>query len=106
MKLKIKKGDKVAVISGSQKGKTGKVLSVDVKKMRVTIEGVAMRKHHEKAKPNNPGGIVTKEGSVHYSNVLLVDEKSGKPTRVGYKITVADGGKTKERISKRSGAVI
>lgn len=103
MKLKIKKGDKVTVLSGSQKGKSGKVLSINTKKLRVTIEGVNMRKHHEKAKPNHPGGIVSKEGSIHYSNVALVDEKSGKPTRVGFR--VADGGK-KERFAKRSGAAI
>ena len=103
MNLKIKKGDKVTVISGSQKGKSGKVMSINTKKMRVTIEGVNMRKHHEKAKPNSPGGIISKEGSLHFSNVMLVDEKSGKPSRAGYRFT--DAGK-KERFAKRSGAAI
>ncbi len=107
MNLKIKKGDKVTVISGSQKGKSGKILSVNMKKMRVTIEGVNMRKHHMKAKPNNPGGIVSKEGSIHYSNVNLTDEKTGKPTRVGYRMISKEGGKPKkERFGKRSGVAI
>jgi len=102
MKLKIKKGDRVTVIAGSQKGKTGKVLHVHPGKLQVTIEGVNMRKHHEKAKPNSPGGIVSKEGPVHYSNVLIADEKTGKPSRVGYRT----GDKGKERFAKRSGAAL
>ncbi len=102
MKLKIKKGDKVTVISGSQKGKAGKVLSVNPAKLQVVIEGINMRKHHEKAKPNNPGGIISKEGPVHYSNVLVTDDKTGKPSRVGYRIT----DKGKERYSKKSGVAL
>ena len=102
MKLKIKKGDKVTVISGSQKGKAGKVLSVNPTKLQVVIEGINMRKHHEKAKPNNPGGIISKEGPVHYSNVLVTDDKTGKPSRVGYRTT----DKGKERFAKKSGAAL
>ncbi len=102
MKLKIKKGDKVTVISGSQKGKSGKVLSVNPTKLQVVIEGVNMRKHHEKAKPNHPGGIISKEGTVHYSNVLVTDDKSGKPSRVGYRTS----DKGKERFAKRSGTAL
>jgi large subunit ribosomal protein L24 len=84
MKLKIKKGDLVRVISGNDKNGTPKrVLQVYAEKMRVLVEGVNVRKKHSKPTQNNPkGGIVSKEMPVHYSNVLLVDS-SKNPTRVG-----------------------
>lgn len=105
MKLKIKKGDKVEVISGANAGKHGKILVINKKKMTVTVEGVNMRKHHQKAKANQPSGIVTKEGPMHYSKVMLLDA-SGKTTRVGYKWVDKDGGKEKVKFAKTTGDVI
>lgn len=85
MKLRIKSGDTVQVISGSNKGKTGKVLKIDAKNMRIVVEGANLRKKHQKPTQANPqGGIVAKESSLHYSNVMLMDAK-GKPTRVAFK---------------------
>jgi large subunit ribosomal protein L24 len=102
-KFKIKKGDTVQVVSGNDKGKTGKVVSVVAEKARVFVEGVNIISKHQKPNAKNPeGGIIKKEASIHISNVMLVDPKSGKPTRVSIK---RDNGKV-ERISKKSGEVI
>lgn len=82
-KLKIKKGDMVKVISGDDKGKQGRILSVDLKKMRAFVEGVnTVSKHTKPNAKNTQGGIVKQEGSVHISNLMVVDG-SGKATRVG-----------------------
>ncbi len=105
MKFKIKKGDRVQVISGSQKGKSGKVMAVNRDRMQVTIEGLNMRKHHEKAKGTTAGGILSKEGPIHYSNVLLLD-KAGKPTRVGIKVEGKGKDMKKVRIAKTTGDAI
>lgn len=100
---RIKKGDNVIVISGNSKGKTGKVLTVIPEKDRVIVEGVAMVSKHTKPNAKNPqGGIVKQEASIHVSNVALVDPKSGKATRISYKI---DGDK-KVRVAKKSGEEI
>ena len=100
----VKKDDQVIVISGKDKGAKGKVLMVDEKKGRVYVEGVNMVKKHQKARTQTaPSGIVESEGSIDASNVMLVDPKTGKPTRVGYRIN-EDG--SKSRIAKRSGEVI
>ncbi len=100
---RIKKGDNVIVISGNSKGKTGKVLTVIPEKDRVIVEGVAMVSKHTKPNAKNPqGGIVKQEASIHVSNVALVDPKSGKATRIGYK--VEDGKKV--RVAKKSGEEI
>jgi large subunit ribosomal protein L24 len=101
--MKIKKGDEVVVIAGKDKGVTGKVISADPKNDRVVVEGVNMVKRHTRETNQGPrgakeGGIVTKEGSVHVSNVALIED--GKPTRVGYR-TKDDG--TKVRVSRRTG---
>jgi large subunit ribosomal protein L24 len=101
--MKIKKGDDVIVIAGKDKGATGKVISADPKRERVVVEGVNMVKKHTRETNQGPrgakeGGIVTKEGSIHVSNVALVE--NGKPTRVGYRFE--DDG-TKVRISRRTG---
>lgn len=102
--IHVKKGDQVVVISGKNKGEEGKVISVDNKKGRVYVEGVNMVKKHQKARTQNaPAGIIEREGSIDASNVMLKDPKTGKPTRVGYRIN-EDG--TKSRIAKRSGEVI
>lgn len=81
MKLKIKKGDTVIVIAGNDKGKTGRVIAVYPKKLRVLVEGVNVRKKHMRPSPAYPqGGIISKEMPIHYSNVMLIGP-DGKPTR-------------------------
>jgi large subunit ribosomal protein L24 len=102
-KFKIKKGDKVVVITGRDKGKQGEVLRVLRAEERVLVQGVNMVKRHTAPSQLSPGGIVEKEASLHISNVAHIDPKSNKPTRVGYKID-KDGRKT--RIAKRSGESI
>ena len=100
---RIKKGDTVYVNAGNDKGKTGKVLSVDPAKQRVIVEGVNMVSKHTKPNAKQPqGGIIKQEAPIHVSNVNLIDPKSGKPTRVGFK--VEDGKKV--RIAKKSGEEI
>ncbi|MDD2243777.1 MAG: 50S ribosomal protein L24 [Bacilli bacterium] len=85
-KLHIKKGDTVYVNSGEDKGKTGRVLEIEVKKNRAIVEGVNIMSKHTKPNAQNPnGGIVKKEASVHISNLNLVDPKTGAPTRIGRK---------------------
>jgi large subunit ribosomal protein L24 len=101
MALKIKKGDTVRVIAGANKGKVGKVLAIDTKNLRITVEGVNLRKKHIRPSQKNPqGGIETKEAPIHYSNVMLVDSK-GKPTRVSIKrVREKDGKIAVTRIAK------
>jgi large subunit ribosomal protein L24 len=102
-KFKIRKGDKVIVTTGKEKGKTGQVLRVLRDEARVLVQGVNMIKRHTKPSAGNPGGIIDKEASIHISNVAHVDPKSGKPTRVGFKIL--EGGR-KVRVARRSGEAI
>jgi len=102
-KLKIKKGDKVVVITGRDKGKVGEVKKVLPTENRVIVDGVNMIKRHTRPSAGDPGGIVEKEASIHLSNVAYVDPKTDKPTRIGYK-TLEDGRKV--RYAKRSGEVI
>jgi large subunit ribosomal protein L24 len=104
--MKIKKGDEVIVIAGKDKGATGKVIAVDPTRERVTVAGVNLIKKNTKENNQGPrgakqGGIITKEASLHISNVMLMEGK--RPTRVGYKIN--DDG-TKVRISRRTGKEI
>ncbi len=102
MAAKIKKGDRVVLLTGKDKGQKGSVLKVLPKENRVLVEGINLVKRHTKATQQDPqGGIKTKEASVHVSNVALVD-KNGKPTRVGFKV---DGDK-KVRVAKTTGEVI
>ena len=103
-KLHVKKDDTVFVITGKDKGKKGRVIAAYPRENRVLVEGVNLVKKHAKPSQKNPqGGILTQEASIHVSNVMLVDPKSGEPTRVGYK--VLDNGK-KVRVAKKSGEVI
>ncbi|CAH1229479.1 MULTISPECIES: 50S ribosomal protein L24 [Paenibacillus] len=103
-KLHVKKDDTVFVITGKDKGKKGRVIAAYPRQNRVLVEGVNMVKKHAKPSQLNPqGGILNQEAAIHVSNVMLIDPKSGKPTRVGYK--VLDNG-TKVRIAKKSGEVI
>ena len=100
--MKIRQGDVVQVISGSYNGKEGRVLKVINSKNRLVVEGINMLKKHMRPNQESPqGSIMEKEGSIHISNVKLIN--SGKATRVGYKIL--DDGK-KVRISKKTGKVI
>lgn len=102
MAAKIKKGDKVIVLSGRDRGAEGEVLKVDPKAERVTVSGVNIIKRHTKPSQASAGGIITREAPIHVSNVAIADPKDGKPTRVGFE--VRDGKKV--RIAKRSGEVI
>lgn len=107
--MKIKKNDNVIVISGNYKGKTGKVLKVFKDKDRVIVEGVNLRKRHTKPSQKNPqGGITEKEAPIHVSNVMIIDPKTGKGTRIGKKIILDDktGKRKSVRISKSSGEML
>jgi large subunit ribosomal protein L24 len=100
--LKIRRDDEVVVISGKDRGKTGKVLRVDPKQHRVYVEGLNMVKRHQRPLPNAPqreAGVIEREGPIHVSNVMLIDPKTKKPTRVG--ITREGGQRT--RVARRSG---
>ncbi len=102
-KLKIKKGDQVVVISGANKGAKGEVIEVIRAENRVRVSGVNMRTMHKKPTQTTPGGIEKVEGTIHISNVALADPKTGKATRVAYKV-LKDG--TKVRVAKASGETI
>lgn len=103
IKLKIKKGDSVIVLTGKDKGKTGEVIEILRADNRAVVRGINVVKRHMKPTTANPGGKVEKELSIHLSNIALVDSKTNKGTRVGYKLN-ADG--SKSRIAKKSGTVI
>lgn len=103
-KLRVKTGDKVVVIAGKDKSKQGRILKVYPKEGRVVVEGVNIVKRHMKPNPQHPeGGIVEKEAPIHVSNVMIVDPKTGEPTRVGYKF-LEDGRKV--RYAKKSGEIL
>jgi large subunit ribosomal protein L24 len=103
MAAKIKKGDKVVVLTGRDKGRSGEVLSVDPRESRALVQGVNLVKRHQRQTAQQEGGIISKESSVNLSNLAILDPKSGKPTRVGFK-TLDDGRKV--RFAKRSGDLI
>lgn len=103
--MKIKKGDTVIVISGKDKGKKGKVLNAFPREDKVLVEGVNVKKKHQKPTKNNPKGqILDKTFPIHVSNVMIQDPKDKKPTRVGYQKNAS--GKGNVRIAKRSGTVL
>ncbi|WP_420431930.1 50S ribosomal protein L24 [Hyphobacterium sp.] len=102
MAAKIKKGDKVVVLSGRDKGKTGEVVKSMPSESRVIVQGVNVVKRHQRPTQTSAGGIETKEAPIHVSNVALADPKSGEPTRVGFKME----GDRKVRVAKKSGEVI
>ena len=103
VKLKVRKGDRVIVLTGKDKGKAGEILRVMPKESRVVVAGVNVVKRHSKPQAGNPGGIDEREAPIHVSNVAHADPQSGRPTRVGFR-TMEDG--TKVRFAKRSGEVI
>lgn len=102
MAAKIRKGDKVIVLTGRDKGRTGEVFEVRPDEGRALVRGVNMVKRHQKQTQSQEGGIISKEAPIHLSNIAIVG-KDGKPTRIGFKIQ-QDG--TKVRVAKRSGAEI
>ena len=103
MAAKIKKGDRVIVTTGRDKGKKGEVLKVMPEENRVIVKGVAMVRRHQRQTSTQDGGIISKEAAIHVSNLAIEDPKDGKPTRVGYKF-LKDGRKV--RFARRSGEVI
>ena len=104
MKMHVKKGDTVLVLSGNDKGKQGKVMSVDVKSQRAIVEGVRIISKHTRPNAEHPqGGIIKQEAPIHISNLMVVD-KSGKPTRVGRKKDEKTGKSI--RYSKKTGEII
>ncbi|WP_048601207.1 50S ribosomal protein L24 [Rubeoparvulum massiliense] len=101
--MPVKSGDQVIVITGKDKGKKGRVLQAHPKTGRVLVEGVNLVKKHTRPSQANPqGGIVTQEAPIDVSNVMLVDPKTGGPTRVGYQVQ----NDQKVRVAKKSGAII
>jgi large subunit ribosomal protein L24 len=102
MAAKIRKGDKVVVITGRDKGRSGEVIEMRPRERRVLVRGVNMVKRHQRQTATQEGGIISKEAPLHLSNIALADPKDGKPTRVGFK-TVGD---KKVRFAKRSGVEI
>ena len=103
MAAKIKKGDKVVVLTGRDKGKTGEVVQVMPKEDRALVRGVNLVKRHQRQTAGQEGGIISKEAAIHLSNLAYADPKDGKATRVGFK-TLDDGRKV--RFAKRSGDLI
>ena len=103
MAAKIKKGDKVIVLTGRDKGRSGEVIRVMPAEERALVRGVHMVKRHQRQSATQEGGIVSKESSVHLSNLAVADPRDGKPTRVGFKL-LPDGKKV--RVAKRSGVEI
>ncbi len=107
--MKIRKNDNVIVISGNDKGKTGKVLKVFPKKFRVIVEGINLRKRHTKPSQKSPqGGIIEKEAPINASNVMLLDPKTSEPTRLGSQIILDEntGKKKRARISRSTGEMV
>jgi large subunit ribosomal protein L24 len=103
LKLKVKKGDKVIVITGKDKGKQGDVMSVSPKENKAIISGINLAKKHQKPTRESEGGIISKEMPIHISNIALIDPVSGKATKVGFKI-LEDGKKV--RVAKSSGEIL
>jgi large subunit ribosomal protein L24 len=99
----VKKGDRVYVVTGKDKGKTGEILRVDRKNSRIVVKGINMVKRHTRASVSTAGGIISKESSIHISNVMHIDPTSNAPTRIGRRIE-KDG--TKVRYAKKSGKII
>jgi large subunit ribosomal protein L24 len=102
-KLKVKKGDRVVVLTGRDKGKRGEVLQVIPAENRALVQGINIVRRHQKQSPQQDGGIIAKEAPIHISNIAVEDPADGTPSRVGFKVT--DDGR-KVRFAKRSGETI
>jgi large subunit ribosomal protein L24 len=103
MAAKIRKGDKVIVLTGRDRGRSGEVVQVMPTEGRALVRGIHMVKRHQRQSASQDGGIISKEAPIHLSNLAIADPKDGKPTRVGFKM-MADGKKV--RVAKRSGVEI
>jgi len=106
MAAKIRKGDRVIVLTGRDKGRRGEVIEVRPDEGRALVRGVNMVKRHQKQSAQQEGGIISKEGAIHLSNLALADPKDNKPTRIGFKFIGQGEERRKVRVSKRSGAEI
>ncbi len=106
MAAKIRKGDKVVMLTGRDKGRTGEVIEVRPTDDRVVVRGINMVKRHQKQTAQQEGGIISKELAVHLSNVAIADPKDGKPTRIGFKFVGTGEDRKKVRVAKRSGVEI
>ena len=106
MAAKIRKGDKVIVLTGRDKGRTGEVIEVRPAEDRALVRGVNMVKRHQRQSAQQEGGIISKESTIHLSNLAIADPKDGKPTRVGFKIVGEGNDRRKVRVAKRSGVEI
>ena len=103
---KIKKGDQVVVLAGRDKGKKGEVFHVSPKEGRALVRGVNVVRKHQRQSAQQEGGIVSKEATVHLSNLALADPKDGKPTRIGFKFVGTGEDRRKVRVARRSGVEI
>jgi large subunit ribosomal protein L24 len=106
MAARIKKGDSVVVIAGRDKGRAGEVIEMRRDEGRAPLRGINMVKRHQRQSTTQEGGIISKEASIHLSNVALADPKDGKPTRVGFKFVGTGDQRKKVRVAKRSGVEI
>ena len=106
MAAKIRKGDKVIVLAGRDKGRSGEVIEVRPAQDRALVRGVNVVKRHQRQTPQQEGGIISKEAPIHLSNLALADAKDGKPSRIGFKFVGAGHDRKKVRIAKRSGVEI
>ncbi|MDB5600605.1 MAG: ribosomal protein [Sphingomonas bacterium] len=106
MAAKIRKGDKVLILTGRDKGRSGEVVEVRPAEARALVRGVNMVKRHQRQSGAQEGGIISKEAPVHLSNLALADPKDGKPTRVGFKFVGEGRDRKKVRFAKRSGVEI
>jgi large subunit ribosomal protein L24 len=106
MAAKIRKGDKVIVLTGRDKGRTGEVVEVRPADARAIVRGVNMVKRHQRQTAQQEGGIISKESTIHLSNLAVADPKDGKPTRIGFKFVGEGNDRKKVRVAKRSGVEI
>jgi large subunit ribosomal protein L24 len=106
MAARLKKGDKVVVIAGRDKGRTGEIIQMRRDEDRALVRGINMVKRHQRQTATAEGGIISKEAPVHLSNIALADPKDGKPTRVGFKFVGTGDARKKVRVAKRSGVEI
>jgi large subunit ribosomal protein L24 len=106
MAAKIRKGDKVVVLTGRDKGRTGEVIEMRPAEDRALVRGINMVKRHQKQSAQQDGGIISKEAPIQLSNLALADPKDGKATRIGFKFVGEGGNRKKIRFAKRSGVEI
>jgi large subunit ribosomal protein L24 len=106
MAAKIRKGDKVVVLTGRDKGRVGEVIEIETARDRALVRGINMVKRHQKQSARQEGGIISKEAPLHLSNLALADPKTGKPTRIGFKFVGEGDSRRKVRFAKRSGVEI